>query len=131
MASIMTPNGPVDVSEYYGYDEAAPDYGPTWTGLTEHARPFTEDSRWKQLTASDRRHMKALLAAAHDPLTGHLEMRAVDLAEFLEVTEESLRQSRLRLIEAGLILSYQPGTGRAVSTYRIARSWDEAAESVS
>lgn len=108
-----------------GEDEV-PDYGPAWDGFTEPARPFTGDPRWKRLSASARRLMKALLAA-HDPLTGSLEVRAIDLAELLEVSEEALRQSRLRLIEAGLILDYQPGSGRTPSTYRIARTWEEAA----
>lgn len=108
-----------------GEDEV-PDYGPAWDGFTEPARPFTEDPRWKRLSAPDRRLMKALLAA-RAPLTGQLQVRAVDLVELLETSEEALRQSRLRLIEAGLILDYQPGSGRTPSTYRIARTWEEAA----
>lgn len=128
MPNIKTHTRPVDPSEIYG-DEDAPEYGPAWPGFNEHELPFTEDPRWKRLKASDRRLMKALLAS-FDPRTGHLETRAQDLTEILYVTEETLRRSRLRLIEAGLIVSYQPGTGHTASTYRIARSWDEAAEAV-
>jgi len=95
----------------------------------EHSRSLIRDARWKQLKAADRRYMRALLAS-HDPLTGYLEyqIRTLGLTELLEVSEEALRQSRLRLIEAGLIVSYEPGSGRTASTYRIARSWEEADE---
>ena len=116
----------MDLSEIYG-DDDAPEYGPAWQGFNEHVQSFTEDPRWKRLNGSDRRHMRALLASC-DPLTGHLEMPARDLAELLEVTEETLRLSRLRLVEAGLVVSYRPGTGHTASTYRIARSWEEAAD---
>jgi len=123
----MDPYGIYDDDPDYGPapDDIPLDYGPAWSGFTEPARPFTEDPRWKRLSASDRRLMKALLAATHNPLTGQLQARAVDLAELLEISEEALRQSRLRLIEAGLILRYQPGTGRTASTYRLALSWGD------
>jgi hypothetical protein len=95
-----------------------------------HAEALAADPRWMLLKAIDRRHMRALLAW-HDPLTGYLEYRtrALNLVKALDgVTEETLRTSRWRLIEAGLIVSYVPGTGHIASTYCIARSWVEAEE---
>jgi hypothetical protein len=94
-----------------------------------HAEAIAADPRWMLLKPIDRRHMRALLAW-HDPLTGYLEYRtrALNLVKQLDVTEETLRTSRWRLIEAGLIVSYSPGTGHVASTYCIARSWAEAEE---
>jgi hypothetical protein len=95
----------------------------------QHADAIAQDPRWRLLKAIDRRHLRQLLLW-HDPLTGYLEYRtrALNLTERLDVTEETLRTSRWRLIEAGLIVSYVPGTGHKASTYCIARSWDEAEE---
>jgi len=95
----------------------------------ENARSLTDDPRFRALNATDRRHMKALLNW-HNPLTGYLghRTRALNLMKVLDVSEETLRRSRLRLIAAGLIVSYNPGTGHEASTYCIARSWAEADE---
>lgn len=97
----------------------------------ENTRLLTEDARFQRLNATDRRHMKALLTW-HDPLTGYLgyRTRALNLMKVLDVSEETLRRSRLRLIARGLIVSYEPGTGHTASTYCIARSWAEAEEAV-
>lgn len=101
----------------------------TIAARTENTKSLTADPRWKQLKNSDRRHMRQLLRW-HNPLTGYLRYRtrALNLTEVLEMSEEMLRRSRLRLIEAGLIVSYVPGSGRIASTYCIARSWTEAEE---
>lgn len=90
---------------------------------------MTKDPRWKTLKNTDRRHMRLLLRW-HDPLTGYLRYRtrALNLTEELDMSEEMLRRSRKRLIAAGLIVSYVPGSGRIASTYCIARSWAEADE---
>jgi hypothetical protein len=90
---------------------------------------ITRDPRFKQLKAIDKRHIMLLLTW-HNPLNGHLQWRtrAVNISERLFVTDETLRTSRWRLIEAGLIVSYVPGSGRRASEYVIARSWAEAEE---
>lgn len=95
----------------------------------EHVRAITRDPRWKRLNRTDRCHMKALLDW-HNPLNGYLRYRtrAWNLCDILEVDEETLRRSRKRLIAAGLIVSYEPGTGHRASEYCIARSWAEADE---
>lgn len=95
------------------------------------ARSLAEDPRWNLLKAIDRRHMRALVAW-HDPLTGYLQYRtrAINLTKLLDVTEETLRTSRWRLIDVGLIVSYVPGNGHIASTYCIARSWVEAEAAV-
>lgn len=102
------------------------------TSGTERLRKQTvdmlaEDPRWMLLKAIDRRHMRTLVAW-HDPLTGYLmhRTRALNLTKILDVTEETLRTSRWRLIDAGLIISYVPGNGHRASDYCIARSWAEA-----
>lgn len=86
---------------------------------------LTGDPQWKLLKATDRRHMRVLLEL-HNPRTGYLKSSAQELTELLETTEETLRRSRRRLIEVGLIVSYEPGSGRRESIYRLARSWPEA-----
>jgi len=95
----------------------------------QNTTSLTKDPRWKALKNSDRRHMRLLLRW-HDPLTGYLRYRtrALNLVEELEMSEEMLRRSRHRLIAAGLIVSYVPGSGRIASTYCVARSWSEAEE---
>lgn len=95
----------------------------------QHIKALTSDPRFKVLKNTDKRHIRQLLLW-HDPLTGYLRYRtrALNLTDVLFVSEEMLRRSRLRLIEAGLIVSYVPGSGRIASTYCIARSWAEAEE---
>lgn len=107
----------------------AKDTPETEKAREENIRAITEDPRWRLLNGTDRRHMRALLAW-HDPLTGYLKYRTrhLNLIGVLDVDEETLRRSRLRLIAAGLIVSYLPGNGHIASTYCIARSWVEAEE---
>lgn len=107
----------------------AKDTDETQKAREENIRSLTKDPRWRLLNGTDRRHMRALLAW-HDPLTGYLRYRTrhLNLIDVLDVSEETLRRSRLRLIAAGLIVSYVPGTGHIASTYCVARSWAEADE---
>ena len=95
----------------------------------DHIKALTSDPRFKLLKNTDKRHIRQLLLW-HDPLTGYLPYKtpALNLTERLFVSEEMLRRSRLRLIEAGLIVSYVPGSGRDASRYCVARSWAEAEE---
>jgi len=95
----------------------------------QHIKALTSDPRFKALKNTDKRHIRQLLLW-HDPLTGYLRWRtrAANLTEVLFISEEMLRLSRLRLIEAGLIVSYVPGSGHIASTYCVARSWAEAEE---
>lgn len=95
----------------------------------QNTASLTKDPRWKTLKNTDRRHMRLLLRW-HNPLDGYLmrRTRALNLCEELDMSEEMLRRSRHRLIAAGLIVSYLPGSGRIASTYCIARSWAEADE---
>jgi len=93
----------------------------------DHIKALTSDPRFKKLRRSDQRHI-LLLLTWHNPLTGYLRYKtpALNLTERLRVSEEDLRLSRWRLIDAGLIVSYLPGSGRTQSKYCVARSWNEA-----
>jgi hypothetical protein len=93
----------------------------------DHIKALTSDPRFKRLRNSDKRHIRLLLSW-HNPLNGYLPYKtpALNLIDRLYMSEEELRLSRWRLIDAGLIVSYVPGSGRTQSVYCIARSWNEA-----
>jgi hypothetical protein len=95
----------------------------------DHIKALTSDPRFKSLRRSDKLHIQQLLTW-HNPLNGYLPYNtpALNLTRRLFTNEEQLRLSRWRLIDAGLIVSYVPGSGHTASRYCIARSWNEAEE---